>query len=221
MSEELRKYYSHEQIVRRFPDGYSVKMGFGLHIGWAIEGAIGSVQKVDASYLSPHVNMSARLEAATKQYGVPILMSGPFFDMLSPAAKKYCRLIDRVTVKGSKTPIELYTFDAKTIVPGFLNSIIVPPAKSERRPTIHLDFSTNMEIAALQQGIPPGFNTVFREGVEAYLTGDWGKARDCLIQAESLLPDDGPSKTLLSYMEEFEFNSPHDWDGYRELTEKW
>jgi len=49
-------------------------MGFGLHVGWAIEGAIGifniiiigSVFKIDASYLSPNVNMASRLEAATK-----------------------------------------------------------------------------------------------------------------------------------------------------------
>ena len=34
--------------------------------GWAIEGAIGSMYKIDASYLSPHVNMAARLEAAAK-----------------------------------------------------------------------------------------------------------------------------------------------------------
>jgi class 3 adenylate cyclase len=49
-------------------------MGFGLHVGWAIEGAIGSEFKIDASYLSPNVNMSSRLEAATKQFGVPILI---------------------------------------------------------------------------------------------------------------------------------------------------
>jgi hypothetical protein len=36
-------------------------MGFGLHIGWAIYGAIGSVYKIDASYLSPNVNMVSRL----------------------------------------------------------------------------------------------------------------------------------------------------------------
>lgn len=53
---------------------YSVKMGFGLHVGWAIEGAIGSEFKIDASYLSPNVNMASRLEAATKQFGVPILI---------------------------------------------------------------------------------------------------------------------------------------------------
>jgi len=38
---------------------YSVKIGFGLHIGWAIEGAIGSAFKIDASYLSPNVNVAA------------------------------------------------------------------------------------------------------------------------------------------------------------------
>eukprot|EP00287_Rhodomonas_sp_CCMP768_P020005 CAMPEP_0202812128 /NCGR_PEP_ID=MMETSP1389-20130828/3835_1 /ASSEMBLY_ACC=CAM_ASM_000865 /TAXON_ID=302021 /ORGANISM="Rhodomonas sp., Strain CCMP768" /LENGTH=64 /DNA_ID=CAMNT_0049483439 /DNA_START=76 /DNA_END=266 /DNA_ORIENTATION=- len=51
-----------------------VKMGFGLHFGWAVEGAIGSPMKIDASYLSPHVNMASRLEAATKQYGVDLLI---------------------------------------------------------------------------------------------------------------------------------------------------
>lgn len=53
-------------------------MGFGLHAGWAIEGAIGSEFKIDASYLSPNVNISARLEAATKQFGVTYLISYRF-----------------------------------------------------------------------------------------------------------------------------------------------
>ena len=35
-----------------------------------MEGAVGSKHKVDATYLSPNVNMASRLEAATKQYGV-------------------------------------------------------------------------------------------------------------------------------------------------------
>ena len=54
---------------------YKVRMGFGLHVGWAIEGAVGSDYKVDATYLSPHVNLAARLETASKQYGVPLLFS--------------------------------------------------------------------------------------------------------------------------------------------------
>lgn len=75
-------------------------MGFGLHIGWAIEGAIGSNFKIDASYLSPNVNMASRLEAATKQFGTSILLSEDFVAMLSPRVRLRVRQIDRVTVKG-------------------------------------------------------------------------------------------------------------------------
>lgn len=54
---------------------YKVKLGFGLHIGWGIEGAIGSEFKIDASYLSPNVNMASKLEGSTKIYGVQILIT--------------------------------------------------------------------------------------------------------------------------------------------------
>jgi class 3 adenylate cyclase len=39
-------------LQERIP-GFKVKLGFGLHLGWAIEGMIGSNFKADASYLSP------------------------------------------------------------------------------------------------------------------------------------------------------------------------
>ncbi len=64
-SRRMHVYKEHEGLNRRMPN-YSVKMGFGLHVGWAIEGAIGSFYKIDASYLSPNVNMASRLEGATK-----------------------------------------------------------------------------------------------------------------------------------------------------------
>lgn len=63
--EEILAYKENEKLTQRIPN-YSVKMGFGLHVGWAIEGAIGSSYKIDASYLSPNVNLASRLEAATK-----------------------------------------------------------------------------------------------------------------------------------------------------------
>lgn len=90
---------------------FKIEMGFGLHIGWAIEGAIGSVYKIDASYLSPNVNMASRLEAATKQFGVNFLISESLYDLLTPELQNYCRNIDRVTVKGSNKPLKLYTVD--------------------------------------------------------------------------------------------------------------
>ena len=76
--------YRHDQkLLARLGPTYQVRMGFGLHIGWAIEGAIGSEYKIDASYLSPNVNMASRLEAATKQYDVPILISSALYDNLT------------------------------------------------------------------------------------------------------------------------------------------
>eukprot|EP01137_Pigoraptor_chileana_P036750 Opistho-2@32871 len=106
-----------ERIRAAIP-AFNVDIGFGLHFGWAIEGAIGSRYKIDCSYLSPHVNTSSRLEAATKQYGSPILMSGEFVELLSPPFQQMVRKIDRVTVRGSKTPLDLYTYDFHTYVWG-------------------------------------------------------------------------------------------------------
>ena len=81
---------------------------------WSIEGAIGSKHKVDASYLSPNVNMAARLESATKQYGVSILMSADFTALLSSAMRAKCRQIDTVLVKGSSQPMGIWTIDTDT-----------------------------------------------------------------------------------------------------------
>jgi len=65
----IRKYRQNQGLSGRI-ENYKVRMGFGLHTGWAIEGAIGSFFKIDASYLSPNINLAARLEVATLQYGV-------------------------------------------------------------------------------------------------------------------------------------------------------
>jgi class 3 adenylate cyclase len=63
--QHILDYNKNAEMLKRVKN-FKVKMGFGLHQGWAIEGAIGSFFKIDASYLSPNVNMAARLEAATK-----------------------------------------------------------------------------------------------------------------------------------------------------------
>jgi len=73
-SKKMVKYNTHKGLNERMPD-YEVRLGLGLHLGYAIEGAIGSYYKIDASYLSPNVRMAERLEAATKHFGVPLLLS--------------------------------------------------------------------------------------------------------------------------------------------------
>jgi len=71
------------------------------------------------------------------------------------------------------------------------------------------------------------FTSVFREGVNAYLAGDWGTARVCLEKADfyirlsaPVLGGDGPSRTLLRYMSEEGYEAPVGWKGFRPLTSK-
>eukprot|EP00984_Skeletonema_dohrnii_P002553 scaffold893_cov110-Skeletonema_dohrnii-CCMP3373.AAC.5 len=52
--------------------------------------------------------MASRLEAATKQYRVPLLMSEAFFTGLSGHVQSTCRRVDRVMFKGSTDPIQIY-----------------------------------------------------------------------------------------------------------------
>merc|ERR1719163_1335881 len=53
---------------------------------------------------------------------MPILMSHLFANSLSPAAYRFCRRIDKVTVKGSEDPVELFTFDV-TDIPDYLGAV--------------------------------------------------------------------------------------------------
>lgn len=98
-NETIQAYSQLPEMKKLLPD-FKVELGFGLHVGWGIEGAIGSKHKIDASYLSPNVNMAARLESGTHQFGVHILLSDQFVQMLSPGVRKYCRQIDHACVKG-------------------------------------------------------------------------------------------------------------------------
>ncbi len=102
-SYKLNRYRRRRDLLERMPN-YSVKMGFGLHVGWAIEGAIGSDFKIDASYLSPNVNMASRLEAATQQFGVPLLISGDLFDVLTEQCQTTCGTSTRSRSRARNCP---------------------------------------------------------------------------------------------------------------------
>ena len=64
--------------------------------------------------------MAARLEAATRQFQVPLLVSGSFHSLLTPRVADRCRRIDKVKVKGSAQPMPLYCFD---IFPGLIDEL--------------------------------------------------------------------------------------------------
>merc|ERR1712060_307418 len=88
-----------------------VNLSFGLHCGWAIEGAVGSEFKIDASYLSPNVSIAASIEQATRIYDVCVLVSEAVVQQCTPAMPEKLGLIDKVRIKGSKDPLRLYAVD--------------------------------------------------------------------------------------------------------------
>lgn len=55
--------------------------------------------------------MASRLEGATKAYGVPLLISGDLYDLMTLKNKEHLRLIDRVEYKAGEKPMDLYTVD--------------------------------------------------------------------------------------------------------------
>ena len=71
-------------------------------MGYGIEGAVGSSYKIDARQ---------RLESATRQFGVSILLSGLVYKCLTENMKRICSFVDHVKVKGSELPLDLYTVD--------------------------------------------------------------------------------------------------------------
>jgi hypothetical protein len=190
-------------------------MGFGMHVGWAIEGAIGSSYKIDASYLSPNVNMAARLEAATKQFRTPLLLSHWFVDQLSEAGRGFCRRIDRVTVKGSLQPMTLYTYDVTDIPETFLE-----PRYDKNYKRVPVSFARDKSFRRIQRSITREFFDQFEVSIVQYLDGNWEQCKVTLEACLELKNGDGPASALYDVIAASDFQAPANWPGYRVLDEK-
>ena len=196
--EHILNYKHNKRIIKQFGHGYKVKLTFGLHQGWAIEGAIGSFFKVDASYLSPNVNMASRLCAATKQFGTEFLISNSMHDILSDKFKSIFREIDRVTVKGSIKPIRLYT------VKLFLDNLmperdvllridlkhkkdvrkeakrrVLNKIESEDQTTWNI-LSNDQDFKEMRRKLSADFEKKFYRAYKHYILGDWQQAAEII-----------------------------------------
>ncbi|KDO16520.1 hypothetical protein SPRG_17964, partial [Saprolegnia parasitica CBS 223.65] len=187
----LHEYIIKDVVVKRFGAGFRIRMGFGMHVGWAIEGAIGSRFKIDATYISPHVEMADRLEAGSKIFKTPVNISHWLYALLSPSARKFLRKMDRIRIRGVDTPLTVYTFDVTNPKPGFAT----PKFELDKRGKevqVPVDFENDAEYKEIREGLDPAFLEAAANGVELYLEGDWRGAKVALTQALELRPGDGP-----------------------------
>lgn len=227
---QLKKFVDNPKMKERIGKNFRIRLGFGLHYGWAIEGALGSHYKVDVTYLSPHVNMAARLEGDTKKYGVPILLSGEMYDILSPFVRAYCRLIDQVS--DGHTNLRLYTplvtdktiryTDVQAINSHILQTkerfLFKKIIRSEIEKCLWIGkniFQHSLEISLLTCGVPPALAKTFKIAYDLFKGGHWPESLSMFDAVLKLDPEDGPTKFIFQYILERKASPPDDWIGVR------
>ena len=227
---------------------FTVEMIFGMDAGWAVEGAVGSEYKIDATYLSPHVNMASRMMSACKHYGVTILLSEAVQELMSDAARSKLRNLDRVTVKGSTKIQNIYTYDARHKgADFFLFSRSDEQADMEAERYAPAIWMSDQDLRAMRHHVTDDFELEFNKGMKAYYDGDWPTAIRILEYANEIMVDaameegylhdelddspdrkefyrtetsDGPCTYLVHFMKSKKGVAPPGWAGWHPLLSK-
>lgn len=90
-----------------------LEIGIGVNTGPLTLGTIGGPNRIKCGVIGDSVNLAARIETATKQYGVPLLIGQDALDSLTEPHALEIRQVDCVRVVGRNQPVALYEiFDA-------------------------------------------------------------------------------------------------------------
>ena len=85
---------------------YPIKVGIGLNSGDCVVGNMGSTQRFDYSVLGDAVNLAARLEGQSKNYGVDIVIG----DETAKAATEFATIeMDFIAVKGKTEGVHIFS----------------------------------------------------------------------------------------------------------------
>jgi hypothetical protein len=239
--------YSRDFRLSSGVGAFCINMVFGMDAGWAVEGAVGSEYKIDATYLSPHVNMASRMMSASKYYGVTILLSEAVQELMSDAAKDKLRMLDRVTVKGSTSVQKIFTYDARHQgADFFLFSRSDDMADLDASIVTTAIWDTDQDLKAMRHHITEDFIEMFNSGTKAYLSGDWPEALAKFEHANEIMIDtaleegylqdgiyvnldrteikreysDGPTNYLMNFMKSKGGVAPKGWNGWHPLLSK-
>ena len=152
--------------------------------------------------------------------------------------KEVCRYVDCVRVKGSSEPIDLYTIDINYNVThqsrekiGIVKSLEEKEKYFKEKKLmvedlieeygsitpIILEKNSYLELIEEKSDI---FYQAWENAIKSYKEGDWGKAKQYFEECLRDDSDDGPANTLYNYIKSFNFQSPKDWKGERELFSK-
>jgi len=83
-----------------------IRIGIGLNSDTVISGNIGSSKRMEFTAIGDGVNLCARLESASKQYGTDIIISE--YTYAACKDRVWVRELDRIRVKGKNKAVSVY-----------------------------------------------------------------------------------------------------------------
>ena len=191
---QFNAYFKKQQMVQRFGTLTRPYLTFGLHLGWSVQGAIGSDNKIDACYLSPHLQIAQRLEELSRVYEMQIILSEPLYNYMSLKARNTLRKIDVILMnifdneglQNQLEPMGIYTFDmsfdneeVSTLPEEHQVGDLIKLTKYEninienfKNKGVDYMFTLDGDIVGLQQHIME-FNPIFRQAFKCYISGEW------------------------------------------------
>ncbi|MEG3639224.1 adenylate/guanylate cyclase domain-containing protein [Magnetococcus sp. PR-3] len=104
MSQRLYGYNEGRQRAGYIP----IAIGVGINVGPVMMGTIGESDRMDTTVIGDTVNLAARTEALTKQYGAPVLLSEMAVQALKDDFPYRLRLVDYIQVRGKSAPMAFH-----------------------------------------------------------------------------------------------------------------
>ena len=209
-------------------ENYKSKFTITLHKGWGIEGVIGSEHRLDATYISPHIDIGVKLVGLCDEYKLPIILDDTIYDLFGSDVKKLLRKIDVILINETKIPFNLFTFDImresiKVAEDHIIGDIVIPDDSEgvdieKYKDDIEYLFGIDADITNFSNGAEE-LNEYYSNAIGDYLKGSWDIASDFYKECLSKYPSDGPTELIYNFMDSYENKAPPTWKGFRNIDD--